>query len=203
MKAKKHPHHEDEDIPIRRLCSTGSRQKTETMQCSPGSRQKYSRVVDDKMKRTDEVKTMQCSADSRQKYSHAVADKMKRADEDEVETMQCSAGSRQTMQTAKNMNAENNADEVCRTVSGLTLGEGKMKSTKLFKWMTLGEASLIKFLDAQLKSAAQGPFSPYEQDVDLVSLECCTVNTLLTPGSIYKINGLVTSTSCTCQHIQT
>lgn len=154
--------------------STGSRQKTETMQCNPGSRQKYSRVVDDKMKRTDEVKTMQCSA-----------------------------GSRQTMQTAKNMNAENNADEVCRTVSGLTLGEAKMKSTKLFKWMTLGEASLIKFLDAQLKSAAQGPFSPYEQDVDLVSLECCTVNTLLTPGSIYKINGLVTSTSCTCQHIQT
>lgn len=41
---------------------------------------------------------------------------MKRADEDEVETMQCSAGSEQTMQTAKNMNAENKADEVRKTV---------------------------------------------------------------------------------------
>lgn len=45
---------------------------------------------------------------------------MKHADEDEVETMQCSAvqaaSSRQTMQTAKNMNAENKADEVRTTL---------------------------------------------------------------------------------------
>lgn len=39
------------------------------------------------------------------------------------------------------------------------------------KWaMTLGEAGLIKFLDAQLQNAAEGPFSPNEDDVDLVSL---------------------------------
>jgi hypothetical protein len=51
--------------------------------------------------------------------------------------------------------------------------QASVKSVKLFKWpMTLAEAGLIKFLDAQLQDAAEGPFSPNEQDVDLVSLYC-------------------------------
>lgn len=47
--------------------------------------------------------------------------------------------------------------------------EPRVKSVELSKRaMTLGEAGLIKFLDAQLQNAAEGPFSRNE-DVDLVS----------------------------------
>jgi hypothetical protein len=42
--------------------------------------------------------------------------------------------------------------------------------------MTLDEAGLIKFLDAQLQNAAEGPFSRNE-DVDLVSPKCVHYHT--------------------------